>query len=98
MIDYETFCKIKHYHAQAHLRISQIARTLGLHPRTVAYWLSATRYRRKPSGPRASKLDPFKPQIVRLLETHPLSRTADLPAPARGRLSGRLFDRESLCA
>jgi transposase len=73
MIDYETFCKIKPYHAQAHLRISQIARPLGLHRRTVAYWLSATQYRRKPCGPRASKLDPFKPQIVRLLETHPYS-------------------------
>jgi transposase len=73
MIDYETFCKIKHYHEQAHLRISQIARTLGLHPRTVAHWVSASQYRRRPSGPRPSKLDPFKPQIVRLLETHPYS-------------------------
>ena len=73
MIEYETFCKIKHYHEQAHLRISQIARTLGLHPRTVAHWVSASQYRRRQSGPRASKLDPFKPQIVRLLETHPYS-------------------------
>jgi hypothetical protein len=48
MIDYETFCKIKHYHEQAHLRISQIARTLGLHPRTVAHWVSASQYRRRP--------------------------------------------------
>jgi transposase len=73
MIDYKTFCKIKHYHEQAHLRISQIARTLGLHPRTIAHWVSASQYRRRQSGPRASKLDPFKPQIVRLLETHPYS-------------------------
>jgi transposase-like protein len=50
MIDYETFCKIKHYHEQAHLRISQIARTLGLHPRTVAHWVSASQYRRRQSG------------------------------------------------
>jgi hypothetical protein len=54
MIDYETFYTIKHYHEQAHLRISQIARTLGLHPRTVAHC--------RQSGPRTSKLDPFKPR------------------------------------
>jgi transposase len=73
MIDYETFCKIKQYHNQEHLRITQIARALGLHPRTVAHWLSTPHYQRRQSAPRASKLDPFKPQIVRLLETHPYS-------------------------
>jgi len=30
-------------------------------------------YRRRPSAPRASRLDPFKAQAVRLLETHSYS-------------------------
>jgi transposase len=73
MIDYETFCKIKHYREQEHLRVAQIARALGLHPLTVAKWVSRPQYRRRQCARRASKLDPFKPQVMRLLETHPYS-------------------------
>jgi transposase len=75
MIDYESFCKIKQYHDQEHLRVTQIARALGLHPRTVAKWVSTSHYRPRQSAPRSSKLDLFKPQVVRLLETHPYSAT-----------------------
>src|ERR1700704_1135390 len=73
MIDYETFCKIKDLHARAGLKILQIARALGLHPRTVATWLETPHYQRRKSAPRPSLLDPYKGHIVRWLEAHPYS-------------------------
>lgn len=73
MIDYETFCKIKRYRKEEHLTLAQTARALGLHPLTVAQWARREQYRARRSASRASKLDPFKPDIVRWLETHPLS-------------------------
>src|SRR6195256_6692022 len=73
MIDYETFCKIKDLHARAGLKILQIARALGLHPRTVATWLETPDYQRGKSAPRPSLLDPYKGHIVRWLEAHPYS-------------------------
>jgi transposase len=73
MIDYACFCQIKHLYEQQGLSASQIAATLSLDPRTVAYWLTQERFRcRKPSS-RASKLDPFKAPIVRMLEKYPYS-------------------------
>ncbi len=73
MIDYETFCRIKHLSEQDRLTVAQIARTLALDARTVTYWLAQPRYRPRQSTPRPSKLDPFKPTIRRLLEHHPYS-------------------------
>lgn len=73
MIDYETFCKIKYYREQERLTLAQTARALGLHPLTVAKWARRDQYRPKQRASRPSKLDPFKPYIVRWLETHPLS-------------------------
>lgn len=73
MIDYETFCKIKHSREQERLTLAQTARTLGLHPLTVAKWAKREQYRARQPAPRPSKLDPFKPYIMRWLETHPLS-------------------------
>ena len=73
MIDYETFCKIHDCHHRQGLTIAQTARLLGLHPRTVATWLARARFTPRRSRPRPSKLDPFKPSITRLLDTHPYS-------------------------
>lgn len=73
MIDYETFCKIRDHHDRQGLTIAQTARALGLHPETVAKWVKRTRYGVRTSAPRASRLDPFKDQVVRLLESHPYS-------------------------
>jgi len=73
VIDYETFCKIKRYREEEHLTLAQTARALGLHPRTVAQWARTEQYRARRSASRASQLDPFKPDIVRWLEAHPLS-------------------------
>lgn len=73
MIDYHQFCHIKDLHDHQGLKVAQIAPTLGLDPRTVAYWLRQERFRPRKSSPRASKLDPFKPQIVQMLEKYPYS-------------------------
>jgi transposase len=73
MIDYETFCKIQDYHNQRGLKVEQIAHALGLDRRTVAKWLAEPRFRPRQCAPRASKLDPYKPQIRQWLESHPYS-------------------------
>lgn len=74
MIDYSTYCKIIQMREE-NLRASQIAQALGLDDRTVIRWLEEKNYHQRKATPRASKLDPYKPQIVRWLETHPYSGT-----------------------
>ena len=73
MIDYHRFCQIKHLQAHEGLNASQIAQAVSLDRRTVAYWLTQEHFRPRKPRPHASKLDPFKPDIVRLLERHPYS-------------------------
>jgi len=71
MIDYELYCKIKDRHDRDRLTIAQIARELHLHARTVGRWLAADKFRQRQTPPRLSKLDPYKGQVVRWLQTHP---------------------------
>ncbi len=73
MIDYHQFCQIKDLHRTHGLKAAQIAQTLSLDPKTVAYWLGQERFRTRQSSPRASKLDPFKPQMLEMLEKYPYS-------------------------
>jgi transposase len=73
MIDDACFCQIKHLHQQQGLSAAQIAATWSLAPRTVAYWLTQERFWPRKARPRARKLDPFKAQIVRMLDTYPSS-------------------------
>ena len=73
MIDYHRFCQIKDLHDRQELNATQIAGVLSLDPRTVAYWLRQERFRPRKSASRTSKLDPFKPQIVQMLEKYPYS-------------------------
>jgi transposase len=75
MIDYELYCKIKDYHQNRHLTIPQIARELSIDERTVTRWLNADKFRQRELGQRPSKLDPFKPTIIRWLESHPYTAT-----------------------
>ena len=75
MIDFETFQKIKLYHSQQGLTVPQIARQLALDPRTVEYWLHQSNFQPRKTAIKKSKLDSFKPIIIRLLETHPYSAT-----------------------
>lgn len=73
MIDYELYCKIKHLHEKDRLNAAQIATRVGRDPRTIAKWLDEERYRPRNPTARPSKLDPFKADVVRLLENHPYS-------------------------
>lgn len=73
MIDYEIFCKIKHLRQHKNLSASQIAEELTLNLRTVDMWLKEDRFRPRKSSSRSCKLDPFKNDIVRMLENHPYS-------------------------
>lgn len=75
MIDYETFMRIKTCHEKIGLTCPQIARELGMDERTVRKWINQKRYCLRKSFIRSSKLDPFKEEIIRLLETHAYSAT-----------------------
>ena len=70
MIDYESYVQIRNYFTRDHLRYSQIANKLGLDQRTVAIWANEKKYRARKSAQRESKLDPFKNNILQMLEKH----------------------------
>jgi len=72
MITYETYCKIIHMHQQ-HLRVSQIALELGINERTVQKWIDAGSFHQRRNSHKKSKLDPYKDQIIRLIENYPYS-------------------------
>ncbi len=72
MIDYEIFSKINHLKEREGLTVPQIASELALDPRTVRKWVKEP-FRPRAECHRASKLDPFKHDIVRMLEAHPYS-------------------------
>lgn len=72
MIDYETYCKITKMREDG-LRVSQMAASIGIDERTVARWIEEGRFRQRMGTNRASKLDPYKPYIVKWLDTYPYS-------------------------
>lgn len=71
MIDYSTFCQIRHLHDQKKLNASQIAQELQLNLKTAQKWIAQPTYQPRQSPKRSSKLDPFKGSIVAMLERHP---------------------------
>ena len=73
MLDYETFCKIRDHLGRQQLSVVQTARALALDARTVAKWANVEQFRARAGVARASKLDAFKPQIVRWLDAHAYS-------------------------
>lgn len=73
MISYEQFCRIKDYYERQHLSIRQISRQLHLHHSTINRWLQKAHFLPRKATERPSKLDIFKPQIIRWLEMHPYS-------------------------
>src|ERR1051325_265895 len=73
MIDYATFCQIHLLHEQKGLKASQIAQALSLNPKTVEKWIGLANFQRRKGSKRPSKLDPFKGQILAMLERHPYS-------------------------
>jgi len=73
MIEYQTYCQIRHLFTEKHLGFRSIARTLKLGINTVRKWAHRESYQRAAHPPRPSKLDPFKGQIVGLLAQHDYS-------------------------
>ena len=71
MSDDACFCQSKHLHAPQGLTAAQIAKTLTLDSRTVAYWRAQEHVRPRTSRTRHRQLDPCKPDIVRMLERSP---------------------------
>jgi transposase len=73
MIDYQTFHQIRQLRDQEQLSAAQIASALQLDERTVGKWIECKTYQPRVQAKRASKLDPHKGTIVRLLASHPFS-------------------------
>ncbi len=73
MIDYELYCKLRRLKDHEGLSAAQIARELAMDPRTVVKWLARERFSQRKAAARSSKLDPFKTEIARLLESHPFT-------------------------
>ncbi len=73
MIDYQTYCQIRHLCLQKHLSLRQIAGELKLGFHTVRKWARRETYQRAAIPKRPSKLDPFKGDVIRLLEQHDYS-------------------------
>ena len=69
MIDYPTWSRMQELHEQNKLNAAQIARELGLAPRTVRTWLGQP-YRPRHTARRTSKLDSFKGRIMGWLQQH----------------------------
>jgi len=71
MIDYETYAKIKNYNEKEGLNRNQIKELTGLSYKTISMWLAEKSYRQRKKTDRSSKIDPFKKQILQLLEKYP---------------------------
>jgi transposase len=69
MIDYLIWNRMQELHQHRKLNAAQIARELGLAPRTVRTWLGQP-YRPRKTARRTSKLDPFKGRIMGWLQQH----------------------------
>ena len=70
MIDYQTYCQIRHLFTVEQLGLRQIARALKLGVNTVRKWARRESFQRAPQPQRPSKLDPYKGEILRLLAQH----------------------------
>ena len=69
MIDYQTWLQIRELKEEG-LSPAAIAHRLKLDPKTVAAWMERERYQPRRAAPARSKLDAFKPLILRLIELH----------------------------
>ena len=70
MISYPMFCQIRHLADEKKFSAAQIADELNLNAKTVEKWMARPTYQRRRAGKRSSKLDPFKRQIIGLLERY----------------------------
>lgn len=67
MIDYQTYRQLKIAADEEHLRVGQLSHRFGISPKTVKKYLAAKSYPSRGRIHRASKLDPFKERIRKLL-------------------------------
>jgi len=72
MIDYEQFCTIRQLKSEG-LTPGQIGDKLDLATRTVRKWMDRERFQQRLPCLRPSKLDPYKDDILRMLERHPFT-------------------------
>jgi len=79
MITYQLDHQIHQLHTVDQLKPAQIAQALKLNEKTVAQWLARPHYEPRQPAKRASKLDPHKGTILRLLATHPYPSAQRLP-------------------
>lgn len=70
MISYQTFRQIRHLHDEKKFSAAQIAAELQLNLKTAEKWAQQQTYQPRRLAKRTSKLDPFKGQIVAMLERH----------------------------
>lgn len=70
MISYQMFCQIRHLADEKKFSAAQIAAEVNLNEKTVEKWMARTSYQRRRPSKRSSKLDPFKRQIIALLERY----------------------------
>lgn len=70
MISYQLFCQIRHLAREKKFSAGQIAVELNLNEKTVEKWMARPTYQRRRTRKRSSKLDPFKRQIIGLLERY----------------------------
>ena len=73
MIGSDTFLRIRHQFHNEQRKIPQIAQELGLDKKTIAKWAKQAAYTPRRVGHRHSKLDSFKPKIVKLVKERGLS-------------------------
>jgi len=73
MIDAHRFCESKHLQAHQGLTASQSAKALALDPRPGSSWLAQEPCRPRKPSIRLRQRDPFKKEMVRMLEHHPSS-------------------------
>jgi len=70
MVDYQTYVRILELFIKEKLNNTQIAKALGIDPRTVATWKDKERYEPQKRAPKTTLLDGFKGTIQAKLEQH----------------------------
>jgi transposase len=70
MISYQTFCQIRALAQEKKFSAAQIATELNLNLKTAEKWMARSTYQPRRAAKRSSKLDPFKQQIIALLERY----------------------------
>jgi transposase len=73
MIDYQTYCQIRHLFTEKKLGLRQIARELKVGLNTVRKWAQRESFNKAAMPKRPSKLDLVRGEIIRLLEQHDYS-------------------------